>query len=235
MSAEAAEVNYALLRHQMVEEQLHRRGIADERLLEAMEKVPRHLFVPPDQAEHAYEDGPLPIGGGQTISQPYMVARMSELLALSKTSRVLEIGTGSGYQTAILAELAKRVWTVERLPDLSEKAESLLAKLGYANITVVVGDGSLGHPDAAPYDAILVTAGAPRVPQPLREQMVAGGRMVIPIEAGAAVQELLLIERLGPTGPGEGSAVGANDAAYRETSVLGCVFVPLVGEEGYRQ
>lgn len=234
MSAEDAEVRYALLRHRMVEEQLLRRGIAERDLLKAMEKVPRHMFVPPAQAPHAYEDGPLPIGAGQTISQPYMVARMTELLGLSKNSRVLEIGTGSGYQTAILAELAGHVWTVERIPDLADKAGSLLSRLGYANVTVVVGDGSLGHPDEAPFDAILVTAGAPRVPPPLREQIEVGGRMVIPIEARGSAQELVLVERLAAD-PGDGATATTEEAAYRETTILGCVFVPLVGEEGYPQ
>lgn len=225
-SARTTDADLALQRHQMVEEQLRGRGVSDERVLSAMEKVPRHLFVPPEQSSYAYHDGPLPIGLNQTISQPYMVARMSELLAVNKDSRVLEIGTGSGYQTAVLAQLAADVWSVERIPELAEQAAGLLQAQGYKNIEVVTGDGSLGHPEAAPYDAILVTAAAPRVPPALRDQLGLGGRMVIPVEAGAASQELLLIEKLGDV---EAPA----DATYRETVVLNCVFVPLVGEEGY--
>jgi protein-L-isoaspartate(D-aspartate) O-methyltransferase len=217
----------------MVEEQLRRRGVADDRVLAAMEKVPRHLFVPAAQAAHAYEDGPLPIGAGQTISQPYMVARMTELLSLDRDSRVLEIGTGSGYQAAVLAELASQVWTVERLPDLAARAKALLARQGYANVTVITADGSQGYPSSAPYDAILVAAAAPQVPPSLRDQLTIGGRMVIPREAGAA-QELLLIERLADTQSGADDA-GTQEKAFRETAVLNCVFVPLVGAEGYEE
>ena len=204
----------------MVQEQLRGRGIVDEDLLSVMETIPRHLFLPPAQRRHAYGDGPLPIGCEQTISQPYIVACMTELLRLTETSRVLEVGTGSGYQTAVLAELAGQVWTVERLPELARKAEKLLRDLGYSGVHVVLGDGTLGLAAAAPFDAILVTAGGPRVPQTLREQLAKGGRMVIPIASGPS-QELLLIERL--------------DDVYRETTVLRCAFVPLIGAEGYQQ
>jgi protein-L-isoaspartate(D-aspartate) O-methyltransferase len=203
----------------MVEQQLRARGIVDERVLRAMETVPRELFVPAAQRSSAYDDAPLPIGSGQTISQPYMVARMTELLALDESSRVLEIGTGSGYQTAVLAELAAQVWTIERIPGLSRRAEELLDQHGYTNVHVISGDGTLGYADAAPYDAILITAAAPQIPATLRGQLSIGGRMVIPVTEGHS-QDLLLIERV-------------DEASYRETSVLRCVFVPLIGEEGY--
>jgi protein-L-isoaspartate(D-aspartate) O-methyltransferase len=203
----------------MVEEQLRARGVADESVLRVAETVPRHLFVPAAQRPHAYDDGPQPIGSAQTISQPYMVARMTELLALGEASRVLEIGTGSGYQTAVLASLAAEVWTVERIPELAGRAEALLLDLGHTNVHVISGDGTLGFPDAAPYDAILVTAAAPSVPATLRGQLAIGGRMVIPVTEGHS-QELLLIER-------------TDERSFRETVELRCVFVPLIGEEGY--
>jgi protein-L-isoaspartate(D-aspartate) O-methyltransferase len=212
----------------MVEEQLRPRGIADNGVLSAVESVPRHLFVPPAQRPSAYDDGPLPIGLGQTISQPYMVARMTELLRLTKESRVLEIGTGSGYQAAVLAELAGEVWSIERLPELAQRAEELLARLGYDNVHVVVGDGTMGFAEAAPYDGVVVTAAAPRVPLCLREQLDVGGRMVIPVSAGYS-QNLLLIERLPDTQP------LVSDCRFRETSILGCVFVPLIGADGYQK
>jgi protein-L-isoaspartate(D-aspartate) O-methyltransferase len=220
VSAESTDSDYAALRHRMVQEQLRGRGIVDEALLSVMETVPRHVFLSPAQRPHAYDDGPLPIGSDQTISQPYMVARMTELLSLDATSRVLEIGTGAGYQTAVLASMACRVWTVERLPELARRAETLLREQGYANIQVILGDGTLGFAEAAPFDAILVTAGGPRVPDTLRAQLAVGGRMVIPVTAGQS-QELLLIERL--------------DASFRETTVLRCAFVPLIGAEGYKE
>ena len=213
-----------------------------------MERVPRHLFVAAAERQSAYEDGPLPIGLGQTISQPYMVARMTELLRLAPDSRVLEIGTGSGYQAAVLAELAAAVWTVERHPDLARRAEQLLLQLGYTNVRVIAGDGTLGFPEAAPYDGIMVTAAAPYIPEALREQLASGGRMVIPVTTGYS-QDLRLIERLPDSEPpalseADKSATAAADPAidgtdtreprYRETSVLGCVFVPLIGEQGYQ-
>jgi protein-L-isoaspartate(D-aspartate) O-methyltransferase len=203
----------------MVEEQLRARGIADERVLRAMQTVPRDLFVPPAQRSCAYDDAPLPIGSAQTISQPYMVALMTELLALGGSSRVLEIGTGSGYQTAILAELVAEVWTVERIPSLARHAEAVLLERGYSNVHLISGDGTLGFADAAPYDAILVTAAAPQVPPTLRGQLSTGGRMVIPVTEGHS-QELLLIER-------------TDQDSYRATVALRCVFVPLIGKEGY--
>ncbi len=198
-----------------------------------MEKIPRHLFIPTEQVPHAYDDGPLPIGSGQTISQPYMVARMSELLALDGESRVLEVGTGSGYQTAVLAELAKQVFTMERLPELTAKAKSLLLRLGYTNIEFISGDGSIGYPEAAPYEAILVTAAAPRVPDALLEQMVIGGRMVIPVGAGQT-QQLMLIERLDNSAESHDTpSTRTRGEHFRETKVLDCVFVPLVGKQGF--
>lgn len=239
MLKKSVESDNILLRHHMVEEQLRKRGIKDERLLAVMEAIPRHLFVPECQQEHAYADSPLPIDANQTISQPYMVARMTELLELKETSRVLEVGTGSGYQTAVLAELAGHVWTVERIPALARRAERLLRELGYSHVHVITGDGSAGLDEGAPYDAIIVTAAAPCVPDPLLQQLAADGRMVIPVTAGH-VQELRLIERLADTHAASGDSGKATDRSsdassvpYRETTVLRCVFVPLVGVEGY--
>ena len=233
MSARTTQEDYAAHRRNMVKSQLLARGIADHRLLSAMEKIPRHLFVPEGQKTRAYNDGPLPIGSGQTISQPYIVARMTELLELDQGCSVLEIGTGSGYQTAVLAELTDRVYTVERLPELTERAKALLGSLGYTNLEFVVGDGSLGYPEAAPYDAILVTAAAPRMPEALRAQLACGGRMVLPRTAGHG-QELVLVERLsGSTGSDGEDAEQASGLGFRETKILDCVFVPLIGEQGY--
>lgn len=162
-------------------EKIRRHGIKDPRVLEAILKVPRHLFVPKELIHEAYVDAPLPIGEGQTISQPYIVALMTEALELDENSKVLEIGTGSGYQAAILAEIAKEVYTVERIPSLKEKARKVLDALGYENIKFKVGDGTEGWPEYAPYDAIIVTAGAPEIPKPLVEQLKVGGRLVIPV------------------------------------------------------
>lgn len=219
MPAELSETDYANLRRCMVDDQLCGRQIVDERVLAVMRSVPRHLFVPSGQRHSAYEDGPLPIGCGQTISQPYMVARMTELLHLAPEHRVLEIGTGSGYQAAVLAELAGDVWSIERHAELAHQAEALLLELGYHNVCVIAGDGSVGFVDEAPYDAIIVTAGAPFVPECLKEQLAVDGRMVIPVASGLH-QDLQLIERQA-------------GSRFRETSVLACVFVPLIGEQGY--
>ncbi len=213
------EVQFAQLRADMVEYQLRRRGIKDERVLHAFLKVPRHKFVRPQDLWHAYEDYPLPIGFGQTISQPYMVATMTELLELKGDERVLEIGTGSGYQAAILAELAKEVFTVERIPELARRAEKILQELGYTNVTVIVGDGTKGLTEYAPYDAIVVTAAAPKPPQPLLEQLKDSGRLVIPV-GSRRLQDLLRITRIG------------NE--YRTENFGPCLFVPLIGEEGWR-
>lgn len=206
-------------RREMVEHQLKARGIKDPSVLEVMGKVPRHVFVPAEYADSAYDDRPLPIGSGQTISQPYMVAVMTESLGLKGQERVLEIGTGSGYQTAILAEIVSRVVTVERKPELSARAENALRALGYVNVELVVGDGSKGFEAGAPYDAILVTAGAPDVPDVLVGQLAPGGRLVIPV--GNAFHQTL-------------TRVTLTDKGRRTERLEGCVFVPLVGEYGWK-
>jgi protein-L-isoaspartate(D-aspartate) O-methyltransferase len=238
MKPEPSDNDFAALRHRMVETQLRARHIRDERVLAAMDRVPRHLFVPSAARWSAYDDGPLPIGHGQTISQPYMVACMTEQLRLTPTSRVLEIGTGSGYQAAVLAELAQHVWTLERHAELAHRAEQVLRQLGYANVEVIIGDGSLGYPPEAPYDAILVTAAAPKVPDALREQLAPGGRMVIPIRHGFA-DDCRLLERL-PEPEADRETARNEEGPYspprfRETSIVGCTFVPLVGEQGFRE
>lgn len=179
--SEAEKDLYRIAREKMVENQIKARGIRDERVLSAMLKVPRHLFVDEALRDQAYGDFPLPIGEGQTISQPYIVAVMTEALELKGNERVLEIGTGSGYQTAILAELALWVYTIEKYPTLLEKAKKILLKLGYKNISFKLGDGSLGWKEVAPFDAIIVTAAAPQIPPPLIEQLLEGGRIVIPV------------------------------------------------------
>jgi len=202
----------------MVESQLRARDIVDERVLAAMERVPRELFIPPDERRRAYEDAALPIGSGQTISQPYMVARICEVLALGGSERVLDVGTGSGYQAAVLAELAAEVVTIERIPELAQEAERALAEAGYSNVEVRVGDGTLGVPDRAPFRGIAVAAAAPDVPESLYEQLDPGGRMAIPVGRRRA-QDLLLVVR-SPEGP----------AVIRSVP---CRFVPLVGEEGF--
>ena len=201
-------------RSDMVENQIAARGIRDPRVLEAMRAVPRHLFVSPAEASSAYDDRPLPIGSGQTISQPYVVAFMAEQLRLKGTERVLEIGTGSGYSTAILASLAARVYSIEIRPELAREAEERLQKLGVKNVELRAADGYRGWPEQAPFDAILVTAAPEKVPPPLLEQLSASGRMVIPV--GAFYQELKVIERQG--------------GGYTEKSVLPVRFVPFVGE-----
>lgn len=186
-----SQTNFDLLRYEMVRTQIEARGINDRRVLSAMRKVERHKFVPTALQSSAYEDTPLPIGEGQTISQPYIVALMTELLALKGNEKVLEIGTGSGYQAAILAELAESVFTIEILPKLASRAEKLLKNLGYKNIYVKCGDGYLGLPEHAPFDAIIVTCAPPEIPQKLVEQLAEGGRMVVPV--GVGHQELKLI------------------------------------------
>lgn len=184
---------FARLREEMVRSQIEARGIKDRQVLQAMRKVKRHQFVPRSYQRYAYEDAPLPIGEGQTISQPYIVALMTELLRLTGKERVLEIGTGSGYQAAILAELAVNVYTIEILPSLAKQAEELLSKLGYKNILVKCGDGYLGWEEYAPFDAIIVTCAPEEIPPVLVEQLADGGRMVIPV--GSSYQELMLIEK----------------------------------------
>src|SRR5512140_800447 len=201
-------------RSDMVERQIAARGIRDPRVLAAMRKVPRHLFVPASEAASAYDDRPLPIGSGQTISQPYVVAFMTEQLRLTGKEKVLEIGTGSGYQAAILAELAAKVYSIEIRPELATAATARLKELGIRNVEVRAADGYRGWPEEAPFDGILVTAAPERVPPPLLEQLSATGRMVIPV--GAFYQELKVIDRQG--------------GGYTERSVLPVRFVPFVGE-----
>jgi protein-L-isoaspartate(D-aspartate) O-methyltransferase len=211
---------YAALREEMIEKQLRRRGIQDSAVLAAMAEVPRHEFVSEDVRAHAYDDLPLPIGGGQTISQPYIVAAMTAALHLQPGDRVLEIGTGCGYHAAVLSRLAKEVFTIERRPELASSASAKLARLGYANAHVHCGDGTLGLPDLAPFDAILVAAAAPAVPKPLLAQLAERGRIILPV-GGAEHQELQLIEKRGDTFP---------------TKMLeGCRFVPLVGYHGWQE
>ena len=202
----------------MVDEQLRARDIADERVLAAMERVPRELFVSEAERDRAYADAALPIGEGQTISQPYMVARICEALALRGAERVLDVGTGSGYQAAVLAELAEEVHTIERHASLADRARAALAAAGYDRVQVHVGDGTLGLPDHAPFGAIAVAAAAPEVPPSLYAQLEPGGRLVVPVGRREG-QELLLVVR-SPEGP----------AVLRSVP---CRFVPLVGEEGF--
>ncbi len=202
----------------MVQNQIARRGIKNERVIKAFEKVERHLFVPQDQAKFAYRDRPLPIGLGQTISQPYIVALMTELLNLKGTEKVLEIGTGSGYQAAILGEVVKEVHSVERHEDLAERASSLITSLGYTNIHVHVGDGSNGWQDEAPYDAVLVTAAAPSVPEPLKDQLAENGRLVIPV-GKPGVQSLEVWKK--------------KDGEFEQEWIAQVAFVPLLGEHGW--
>ena len=202
----------------MVDEQLRARGIADERVLTAMEHVPRDLFVPEQERPYAYADAALPIGEGQTISQPFMVAVICEALALRGDERVLDVGTGSGYQAAVLAELAAEVHTIERLPALAERARAVLAAGGYERVRVHVGDGTLGLPEHAPFGGIAVAAAAPGLPQTLFDQLEPGGRLVVPV-GGRYGQELEVVVR-GPDGPVVSRSVP-------------CRFVPLVGEEGF--
>jgi protein-L-isoaspartate(D-aspartate) O-methyltransferase len=205
-------------RQRMVEEQLRRRGIADERVLDAMARLPRELFVPESVRDHAYDDAALPIGGDQTISQPYMVARICEALGVRPGDHVLDVGTGSGYQAAVLARLADDVHTIERLPALADRARSALELAGCTNVRVHVGDGSLGLPEHAPFGAIAVAAAAPEVPASLYDQLEPGGRLVVPV-GGREGQELQLVVR-SPEGP----------ALLRSVP---CRFVPLVGAEGF--
>ncbi len=186
---------FARAREEMVATQIAARGVKDERTLEAMRKVERHLFVPPESRAQAYEDHPLPIGSGQTISQPYIVAFMTEAAGLRGGETVLEVGTGSGYQSAVLSEIAARVYSIEIVAPLAESAAALLKRLGRTNVTVRAGDGYLGWPEAAPFDAILVTAAAPRIPEPLEQQLKDGGRLVVPV--GDDWQELMVVTRRG--------------------------------------
>ena len=217
--AAALAADWAARRREMVEQQLRARGIRDERVLAAMSEMPRHEFVSPEQKEHAYEDHPLSIGQGQTISQPYMVAAMLQALDLRGPEKVLEVGTGSGYQAALLARLASRVVTMEAEPLLAASARERLARMGLTDhISVIVGDGSLGYPSEAPYDGIIVAAAAPEVPPCLFEQLAEGGRLVVPV-GDRDCQELLQIRRI------NGQPV-SRGLGY-------CRFVPLVGKYGW--
>ena len=207
---------YLGLRQRMVEAQLRSRGIVDERVLAAFLRVPRHLFAPEKYRDQAYEDHPLPIGEGQTISQPYIVALMLEALALSESDKVLEIGTGSGYVTALLAELTAQVVSMERHSSLADAARQLIQSLGYSNVHILTGDGSQGFPESAPYDAIMVSAAAPEVPHPLIQQLAEGGRMIIPVGRDDAQQLQLIMMR-----------DGHPRTILREL----CRFVPLVSEQ----
>jgi protein-L-isoaspartate(D-aspartate) O-methyltransferase len=212
--------DYRLARERMVKNQLIPRGIADENVLRAMGKVQRHLFVEEALVGEAYNDHPLPIGHKQTISQPYIVALMTEALALTGKEKVLEIGTGSGYQTAVLAELSDMVYTVERIEPLLENSKGLLQSLGYTNIYFKAYDGTLGWADFAPFDAIIVTAGAPKVPDPLLKQLADGGRMIIPI-GNKYSQDLIKVTRV--------------KDRFVEKNLGGCRFVDLIGEHGWKE
>ncbi len=201
----------------MVREQLAGRGIKDERVLEVFADLAREKFIPAESIASAYADFPVQIGQGQTISQPYIVALMTEWLGLKGSEKVLEIGTGSGYQTAILARLAKEVCTIERFAELSNQAENLFRELGYTNIKVRVGDGTLGWPEEAPFDRIIITAAAPRLPLPLSGQLAEGGKIVFP--RGEPLNQILTVAE-------------KKDGRLNEKDICGCVFVPLVGKYG---
>ncbi len=214
-------IDFTIARRRMVEQQLIAHGISDQRVLDTMLQVPRHLFVEEGLQSHAYSDGSLPIGEKQTISQPYTVAVMSEALALQGHERVLEIGTGSGYQTAVLARLAKRVYSVERIPSLAARARKVLDALSLCNINIKTADGTVGWQDQAPFDAILVAAGSPEVPQRYLEQLDINGRLVMPV--GDLEQQILVrVTRL-----------GENDFRYEQ--LMDCRFVPLIGQNGWAQ
>lgn len=203
----------------MVQTQIRRRGLTDPRLLEAFRKVPRHRFVPPIDWDEAYDDHPLPIGCGQTISQPYIVAYMTDRLRVEPGMKVLEVGTGSGYQAAILAEMGAVVYTIERHAQLSQSAQRLLEELGYRQIHFRIGDGTLGWPEEAPFDRILVTAAGPSVPESLKQQLAEGGRLIIPV--GSFHQELQIVTRKGKE--------------FRTEHDLGVIFVRLIGKEGFSE
>jgi protein-L-isoaspartate(D-aspartate) O-methyltransferase len=211
---------YAPQRAEMIEKQLRRRGITDGAVLAAMLAVPRHEFVPEELRSRAYEDAPLPIGGGQTISQPYIVAAMTSALRLQPGDRALEIGTGCGFQAAVLSHLAREVFTIELRPELASIASGKLARLGYHNVHVHCGDGTLGLPEFAPFDGILVAAAAPEVPEPLLAQLSEAGRLIIPV-GDADNQELRLVEK--------------HAGVFSSKMLEGCRFVPLVGHHGWQK
>jgi protein-L-isoaspartate(D-aspartate) O-methyltransferase len=205
-------------RFRMVERQIEARGVRDPRVLTAMREIPRHHFIPPPYDRGAYDDCPLPIGNGQTISQPYIVALMTELLRPKPEGNLLEIGGGSGYQAAVLAALAKHVTTIERIPAVADLAKRNLAALDICNVDIIVGDGTLGYPGSAPYDGILITAATPKIPVPLIEQLAEGGRLVAPL-GGREIQELVVREK--------------HDGRVTESFHGGVRFVPLIGEHGW--
>ena len=213
-------MDYAILRKRMVEEQLIPRGIKDPKVLNAFYKVERHKFIPEDLRTSAYADFPVPIGQGQTISQPYIVALMTGCLDLTGQEKVLEIGTGSGYQAAILAELAKEIYSIERFKNLAQKAEIILNELGYTNIKIKVDDGTLGWSETAPFDRIIITAASPRIPLPLIEQLKESGKLILPL--GETFSQVLTV-------------VEKKKGKLESIEVCGCVFVPLVGKYGYRE
>jgi protein-L-isoaspartate(D-aspartate) O-methyltransferase len=211
-------IDFPKTRLRMVEEQIISRGIKDPKLIEAMKKVPRHLFVEEALQSQAYNDYPLPIGEKQTISQPYMVALMTEALQLTGKAKVLEIGTGSGYQTAVLAEISEKVFSIERIRSLAIKARKLLYELGYFNVEIKIFDGTFGWVEEAPFDAIMVTAGAPDIPQPLVDQLAMGGRLVIPL-GDPSIQDLIRIIK--------------TEEGIKKEDLGGCRFVKLIGRYGW--
>ncbi len=193
MSPLEATDSFAEKREKMVHEQIEARGIKNQTVIQALRKVPRHLFIPENYRDMAYDDAPIPIGEGKTISQPYIVAYMTEALKIRPTYRILEIGTGSGYQSAILAELAREVYSIEILPELAQRAQQLLGTLGYSNVHIRIGDGYLGWPEKAPFDAIILTAAPPSIPSPLLDQLSEGGRLIAPV--GIDFQQLVLLRK----------------------------------------
>ncbi len=213
-------MDFVVARRRMVEKQIVARGITDSRLIEALKKLPRHLFVEPGLRSHAYSDSSLPIGEKQTISQPYMVASMTAALELRGTERILEIGTGSGYQTALLALLAKRVYSVERIALLAGRARRVLDQLSLSNVNIRIADGTLGWKEQALFDGILVAAGSPAVPQAYLEQLEIGGKLVLPV--GDREQQTLM------------RVIRHSDDSYERQQLMGCRFVPLIGEQGWR-
>ncbi len=213
---------YKKQRKKMVDTQVRARGIKDERVLRAMEKIPRHLFVDEGIINQAYDDNPLPIGERQTISQPYIVALMTEALQLTGREKVLEIGTGSGYQAALLAELADRVLSLERIASLASKARNIIESLNYFNVLIWAGDGTYGWKDEAPFDAIIVTAGAPAIPDTLKDQLAVGGKLIIPV-GDRCTQTMMKLTRL-----------SEDPKDYKVEELGGCRFVNLIGEHGWK-
>ncbi|HEY5672627.1 MAG TPA: protein-L-isoaspartate(D-aspartate) O-methyltransferase [Malonomonas sp.] len=213
-------MDFTVSRRRMVDQQIIARGIKDQRVLDALLKVPRHLFVEAGLQAHAYSDASLPIGEKQTISQPYMVAAMSAALELTGTERILEIGTGSGYQSAILSLLANRIYSIERISTLAGRARRLLDQLGMSNVNIKVGDGTIGWKDQAPFDGILVAAGAPDVPLEYLDQLEVGGKLVLPV--GDQNQQILL------------RIIKQENGSFKREQLMGCRFVPLIGAQGWR-